>query len=100
MLLVIFCLDPKGYASFDYSDCWCFPIGTESKALGVHVQLGPVGGPLGKIPVVRLKPSGLYNEMLNYFRQEEIGRDFQMIPTYQELEWQMYGGLHSPLASS
>ncbi len=26
--------------------------GTESKALGVHVQLGPVGGPLGKIPVV------------------------------------------------
>jgi beta-glucosidase len=25
--------------------------GTESKALGVHVQLGPVAGPLGKIPV-------------------------------------------------
>lgn len=25
-------------------------IGTESKAMGVHVQLGPVGGPLGKIP--------------------------------------------------
>ncbi|PMD37755.1 glycoside hydrolase family 3 protein [Hyaloscypha variabilis F] len=25
-------------------------LGTESKALGVHVQLGPVGGPLGKIP--------------------------------------------------
>lgn len=27
-------------------------IGTEAKALGVHVQLGPVGGPLGKIPEV------------------------------------------------
>lgn len=25
-------------------------LGTESKALGVHVQLGPVAGPLGKIP--------------------------------------------------
>ncbi|TVY80912.1 putative beta-glucosidase L, partial [Lachnellula suecica] len=25
--------------------------GSESKALGVHVQLGPVAGPLGKIPV-------------------------------------------------
>ncbi|OBT87077.1 hypothetical protein VE02_05029 [Pseudogymnoascus sp. 03VT05] len=25
-------------------------LGTESKAMGVHVQLGPVGGPLGKIP--------------------------------------------------
>lgn len=25
-------------------------IGTESKAMGVHVQLGPVGGPIGKIP--------------------------------------------------
>jgi hypothetical protein len=24
-------------------------IGTEAKALGFHVQLGPVGGPLGKI---------------------------------------------------
>ncbi len=38
-------------------DCFLFrraneDIGTESKALGVHVQLGPVGGPLGKIPVV------------------------------------------------
>jgi beta-glucosidase len=29
-------------------------LGTESKALGVHVQLGPVAGPLGKIPVVRI----------------------------------------------
>ncbi|KAL3426525.1 Beta-glucosidase cel3A [Phlyctema vagabunda] len=26
-------------------------LGAESKALGVHVQLGPVAGPLGKIPV-------------------------------------------------
>ncbi|KFY35353.1 hypothetical protein V494_05986 [Pseudogymnoascus sp. VKM F-4513 (FW-928)] len=26
-------------------------LGTESKAMGVHVQLGPVAGPLGKIPV-------------------------------------------------
>ncbi|RFU35213.1 hypothetical protein B7463_g1094, partial [Scytalidium lignicola] len=26
-------------------------LGTESKGLGVHVQLGPVAGPLGKIPV-------------------------------------------------
>lgn len=25
-------------------------VGTESKGLGVHVQLGPVAGPLGKIP--------------------------------------------------
>jgi hypothetical protein len=24
-------------------------IGTEAKSLGFHVQLGPVGGPLGKI---------------------------------------------------
>ena len=28
-----------------------YALGTESKALGVHVQLGPVAGPLGKIPV-------------------------------------------------
>ncbi|KUJ06714.1 glycoside hydrolase [Mollisia scopiformis] len=27
-----------------------YALGSESKALGVHVQLGPVGGPLGKIP--------------------------------------------------
>jgi beta-glucosidase len=27
-------------------------IGAEAKALGVHVQLGPVAGPLGKIPEV------------------------------------------------
>jgi hypothetical protein len=27
-------------------------LGAESKALGVHVLLGPVGGPLGKIPQV------------------------------------------------
>ena len=27
-----------------------FLLGSESKALGVHVQLGPVAGPLGKIP--------------------------------------------------
>ena len=26
--------------------------GAEAKALGIHVQLGPVGGPLGKIPAV------------------------------------------------
>jgi hypothetical protein len=27
-------------------------IGAEAKALGIHVQLGPVGGPLGKIAEV------------------------------------------------
>lgn len=27
-------------------------VGAEAKALGVHVQLGPVAGPLGKIPTV------------------------------------------------
>jgi len=30
-----------------------FRIGAEAKGLGIHVQLGPVGGPLGKIPAVR-----------------------------------------------
>lgn len=34
-----------------------YMIGAEAKALGVHNQLGPVAGPLGKIPVVR---SSLY----------------------------------------
>jgi beta-glucosidase len=27
-----------------------YALGAEAKALGVHVQLGPVAGPLGKIP--------------------------------------------------
>lgn len=30
-----------------------YMIGAEAKALGIHNQLGPVAGPLGKIPVVR-----------------------------------------------
>jgi hypothetical protein len=34
-------------------------LGTEAKALGVHVQLGPVGGPLGKIPEVR----GIFDDL-------------------------------------
>lgn len=29
-----------------------YMIGAEAKALGIHNQLGPVAGPLGKIPVV------------------------------------------------
>jgi beta-glucosidase-like glycosyl hydrolase len=37
-------------------------IGTESKALGVHVQLGPVGGPLGKIPVAGRNWEGFSND--------------------------------------
>lgn len=37
-------------------------IGTESKALGVHVQLGPVAGPLGKIPVAGRNWEGFSND--------------------------------------
>lgn len=37
-------------------------LGTESKALGVHVQLGPVAGPLGKIPVAGRNWEGFSND--------------------------------------
>lgn len=37
-------------------------LGAESKALGVHVQLGPVGGPLGKIPVAGRNWEGFSND--------------------------------------
>jgi hypothetical protein len=66
-------------------------IGTESKALGVHVQLGPVGGPLGKIPVVR-KPrmKRAKCKAKTGDRQEETGRASQMTRTCLESQWQMY----------
>ena len=32
------------------------PVGEEAKALGIHVQLGPVAGALGKIPAVIYDP--------------------------------------------
>jgi len=50
-------------------------IGTESKALGVHVQLGPVGGPLGKIPVVRKSRKHERSGMLkSKIGRAELGR--------------------------
>lgn len=36
--------------------------GAEAKALGVHVQLGPVGGPLGKIPEAGRNWEGFSND--------------------------------------
>ena len=37
-------------------------LGAESKALGVHVQLGPVGGPLGKFPQAGRNWEGFSND--------------------------------------
>jgi hypothetical protein len=37
-------------------------VGQESKALGIHVQLGPVAGPLGKIPVAGRNWEGFSND--------------------------------------
>jgi len=37
-------------------------LGAEAKALGVHVQLGPVGGPLGKIPAAGRNWEGFSND--------------------------------------
>lgn len=37
-------------------------LGAEAKALGVHVQLGPVGGPLGKIPTAGRNWEGFSND--------------------------------------
>lgn len=39
-----------------------YALGTESKALGVHVQLGPVAGPLGKIPTAGRNWEGFSND--------------------------------------
>lgn len=39
-----------------------YTIGAESKALGVHNQLGPVAGPLGKIPVAGRNWEGFSND--------------------------------------
>ncbi|KAM3074898.1 hypothetical protein ACMFMG_008308 [Clarireedia jacksonii] len=39
-----------------------YAIGQESKALGVHNQLGPVAGPLGKIPVAGRNWEGFSND--------------------------------------
>ena len=47
--------------------------GTESKALGVHVQLGPVGGPLGKIPEVGWSVQ-LAVRKLNMIGRTKLGR--------------------------
>ncbi|KAG9245937.1 glycoside hydrolase family 3 protein [Calycina marina] len=39
-----------------------YALGSESKALGIHVQLGPVGGPLGKIPAAGRNWEGFSND--------------------------------------
>ncbi|KAH8591088.1 glycoside hydrolase family 3 protein [Bisporella sp. PMI_857] len=39
-----------------------YALGAEAKALGVHVQLGPVGGPLGKIPAGGRNWEGFSND--------------------------------------
>ncbi len=47
--------------------------GAEAKGLGVHVQLGPVGGPLGKIPTVSHPRRSLEMHSLSN-RQGAIGK--------------------------
>jgi hypothetical protein len=51
--------------------------GSESKALGVHVQLGPVGGPLGKIPVVSLVILEFMNNIDRCVGWPQLGRFLQ-----------------------
>lgn len=63
-------------------------VGTESKALGIHVQLGPVAGPLGKIPTVS-RMIIFSREMLKGMRPVVIGKGSLLIPISQELQWQM-----------
>ncbi|KAF4632883.1 hypothetical protein G7Y89_g5229 [Cudoniella acicularis] len=57
-----------------------YALGSEAKALGVHVQLGPVAGPLGKIPrTVEGMQSGGVQACAKHFigNEQELKRDSQ-----------------------
>lgn len=53
--------------------------------MGIHVQLGPVAGPLGKIPTVWFSFKTSFESILNIGRLAEIGKASVMTRIWREL---------------